>query len=87
MEYWSVGVLWLDRAAVLCDCETMSTDKQARDRFVAREVAAMTPAQRLERFRSLQAAAFERLRQSPSGWEAFMRRNISKRAIRHAAHD
>ena len=59
----------------------------ARDRFAARVLAAATPAERLERLARLQAEMFERLRQSPTGWDAYLRRNLRKRAIRMLAHD
>jgi hypothetical protein len=67
--------------------QALSVHAQARDRFVARQLAAATPAERLARFAALQAETFERLRQSPEGWKNFMRRNLHKRAIRVPAHD
>jgi hypothetical protein len=60
---------------------------QARDRFMARQLAAATPAERLVRSAALQAEAFALLRKSPSGWENFMRRNLRKRAVRIDLHD
>jgi len=55
---------------------------QARDRFVARQLAAATPAERLARFSALHVETFERLRHSPEGWKNFMQRNIHKHAIK-----
>ena len=87
-KVWNFGAGGgLDGADFLCDGSGVNSKIQARDRFVARQIAAASPAERLERFAVLQAEAFERLRQSPTGWENFMRRNLRKRAVRVVLHD
>jgi hypothetical protein len=54
---------------------------------MARGRTAAGPAERLRRFAVLQAEVMARLRQSPAGWEHFLRRNSRKRAIRVPTHD
>jgi len=61
--------------------------EEARERFIRRGVAAASPAERLERQAALQAETFERLHQSPSGWERFMRRNLRRRAVQAVQGD
>lgn len=52
-----------------------------RDRFLRKLRERETPEQRLERFRELQNAAWEILRSSPEGYQAFLRRNYRKRRV------
>jgi len=55
----------------------------ARDRLMRREAAALTPDERLARMDVLERECFERLSQSPEGFDRFWRRNLRKRAVPH----
>lgn len=59
----------------------MHLEQENRDRAARRRLRAMTPGERLEVFVRLQHACMQELQSSPEGWQRFLRRNISQRAI------
>jgi len=52
-----------------------------RDRFLQRQWAAMTPAERFRGMMELQQRSWDLLRSSPEGYAHFLRRNFKARAI------
>jgi hypothetical protein len=70
--------------AIFIDMDSRPGDVElhkAAEQRRLRDIAALTPQERLERFAVLQRRAMELLRASPEGYREFVRRNHRKRAI------
>jgi hypothetical protein len=63
----------------------MNVDPMTEDRRWSREIARLTPRERLERFVALQRRAMQLLVASPEGYRNYWERNLRKRSI-HAKY-
>jgi hypothetical protein len=63
----------------------MNMDPMTEDRRRSREIARLTPRERLERFVALQQRAMQLLAASPEGYRNYWERNLRNRSI-HAKY-
>jgi len=76
-----LGAAGPGRERMATEHESIKAAIDARNRFQRRRSEQQTPGERLAELARLQQASFRLLRESPQGYEHFLRRNLESRRV------